>query len=275
MPKQASLFKIRGKSDGNSFFYSPNGGYQFRKINPNMSERVKTEEGFVNTRRNAAEFGAAGSCAAAICRSFYQSFRFVATKKLPGELTKLIDSLIRSNSEGVWGQRRIPLLQMPLIQQRFNMLMKNPFPQFIKNHCDTNIYWDSANDQIVGGSQLVTTAEFEQEWLAKGANGLTLLVFIMGATNPAYDSSVGKYVPCVANQQQQGVSPMSLSIDGTGGHVLLNTFRGTTTWRPFNTTAHISGMLYVFMPYRQTGTQASVLQDLCSAYWAEPKEDSE
>ena len=124
MPKQASLFKIRGKSDGNSFFYSPLGGYQFRKINPNMSERVKTEDQFINTRRNAAEFGAAGSMAGAICRAFYQSFRFVATPKMNGILTKLIDRLIRANTSGQWGQRNVMTSLMPQIQQAFNGCMK-------------------------------------------------------------------------------------------------------------------------------------------------------
>ena len=267
MPKQSSLFKVRGKMDGNSFYYSSLGGYQFRKINPNMSERVKTEDQFINTRRNAAEFGAAGSMAGAICRAFYQSFRFVSTPKLNGILTKLIDRLIRSNTSGQWGQRNVMPTLMPQIQQTFNGCMKNQMPFFIKDYLNTQIVWDASHDEVIGLTSLKTTAEFEQELQAQGATGFAFLLFIMGATNPQYMSSVGKYFPCIANMEQMGVGSGYIQIDGTGDHTILNTFQGSTSWVPQNATNQCSGLLAVYMPKKLVGTEHCVLQDLCSAYW--------
>ena len=275
MPKQSSLFKVRGKMDGNSFYYSSLGGYQFRKINPNMSERVKTEDQFINTRRNAAEFGAAGSMAGAICRAFYQSFRFVATPKMNGILTKLIDRLIRANTSGTWGQRNVMPSLMPQIQETFNGCMKNQMPELLKSYIVNHVRWDATYDQIVGDESLQTTAEFEQELLNKGATGFAFLLFCMGATNPQYMPNVGKYFPCVANLVQLGVGSGYIQIDGSGNHTIVNTFSGGTEFVPQNTISHAGGLLAVYMPIRQTGTVNTVLQDLCSAFWYPVPDQSE
>ena len=253
--------------DGNSFYYSSLGGYQFRKINPNMSDRVKNEDQFINTRRNAAEFGAAGSMAGAICRAFYQSFRFVATPKLNGELTKLIDRLIRANTSGTWGQRNVMPTLMPQIQQAFNGCMKNQMPAFIKDHLLKYIKWDASYEQAVNSTALQTTAEFEQELLAQGATGFAFLLFDMGATNPQYMSSTGKYFPCVANLMQMGVGSGYIQVDGSGGHSILSSFSGSLEFVPQNVQSHAGGLLAVYMPKRLVGLQHCVLQDLCSAYW--------
>jgi hypothetical protein len=275
MPKQSSIFKVRGKMDGNSFYYSPLGGYQFRKINPNMSERVKTEDQFINTRRNAAEFGAAGSMAGAICRAFYQSFRFVATPKMNGILTKLIDRLIRGNTSGIWGERNVMPTLMPQIEEAFNVCMKNQMPELLKSYVVNHVRWDAVNDQIVGDEVLQTTAEFEQELLNKGATGFGFLLFIMGATNPQYASVIRKYLPCSPLIEQLGVGSAYIQVDGTGNHTIVNIFAGTTGFVPQNTTNHAAGLLAVYMPTRQTGTVNTVLQDQCSAFWYPVPDQSE
>ena len=267
MPKQSSIFKVRGKMDGNSFYYSSLGGYQFRKINPNMSERVKTEDEFINTRRNAAEFGAAGSMASAICRAFYSSFRFVGTPKMCGILTKLIDRLIRANTSGQWGQRNVMPTLMPNIQEGFNNCMKNQFPNLLKTFVDQFVYWDASTDEIVNSDTLFTTAEFEQELIQKGATGFAFMVFNMGATNAIFVPALNKYIPCVANLQQIGAGSTYIQINGSGGAQVLEPFQGSLEWVPQNVQAHVGGLLYVFIPIRRVGTQDVVLQNLCSAYW--------
>lgn len=267
MPKQSSLFKVRGKMDGNSFYYSSLGGYQFRKINPNMSERVKTEDQFINTRRNAAEFGAAGSMAGAICRAFFQSFRFVGTPKLNGILTKLIDGLIRANTSGQWGQRNVMVSLMPEIQHTFNRCLKNPFPQLFKDYVDTQMQWDDANSMIKWNTTLETTTEFEQEILDMGCTGFGFLQFIMAATNPQYMSSTGKYFPCVANTIQLGVGSSYYNINGVTRITLLNARTALEEYKAQNNQSYASGILTVVLPKKLIGTEHVLMQDKCSAYW--------
>lgn len=64
MPKQSGIYQIKGKFENRSYYKPKNMSTGlFRSINQQMSERVKTEPNFANTRANAAEFGCATSWA--------------------------------------------------------------------------------------------------------------------------------------------------------------------------------------------------------------------
>ena len=66
MALQTGNIKIKGKLNGQSYFYSRDGGYQLRELNPTISTRVKTEDGYLNTRLFAREFGSCGNFASKI-----------------------------------------------------------------------------------------------------------------------------------------------------------------------------------------------------------------
>lgn len=267
MPKQSSIFKIRGKMDGNAFYYSGLGGYQFRKINPNMSSRVKTEDQFLNTRRNAAEFGAAGSMASAVCRANSYLFRYVSSNKLCGELTKLIDGLIRSNTSGTWGQRKVMASSMNQIQEMYNQFSKNQIPGFIKDFIKKHITFDNTNMQFICEANLKSTADFELDLMNKGATGVYFYAYNMVVTNCVYSSALNGYIKCVPYLESLATTRMISPLDGAGNKDIIYVSNAELEYAPQNVDHHCGGMLFTMLPFRTVGGGQTILQDLCAAYW--------
>lgn len=275
MPKQRSLIKITGVADGQSFFYTKNGGYQMRAINPTMSERVKTEEAFQNTRKCSTEFSVCGAMASAILRVLLDRWRFILTPKPTGTLTATIYKYLRASSSGPWGQRTLELQYLPYIQNEFNMLSKNEIPVFIRQWLHNNVVWDDVNDQVVIASQLKTTADLEQEYIAKGATGLRVNLYVLGCTTPFFSTSMGKYFPPQSKFYQIPTFPQAVDITGTQEHILAITSQTPSEIVPQNATGQIAGMLVVFLPYKKVNGVENTLQHLCSAYWKSLQDASE
>lgn len=105
MAKQQGIYKTSGVVDDLAYYYSRNGGWLKRKINPNFGEWVKTRDEFANTRKNAAEFSAAGQTASALVRGITQRWRFITTPKLTGDATTVCIAGQRLNTSGTWGER--------------------------------------------------------------------------------------------------------------------------------------------------------------------------
>lgn len=126
MPKQSGVHILRGKLN-NECYYTMKGhpGGFVRRINQNMSQRVKTEPGFEQTRKYASEFGYAGALAS---KSFYAVPGItydLHRKSAQGELTKYILGDLTNHSQGEFGKRFLRGLdwQQPLID-KINSLSK-------------------------------------------------------------------------------------------------------------------------------------------------------
>ena len=267
MAKQDSLIKIIGKMDDRSFYHTRNGGYQVRKINPNMSERVKTEETFLNTRHNAAEFGAAGSTAAASMRLMENKYQYILTPKMVGLLTKHIYRLSQTDTAHTWGQRSLPAPYFSSVQAKFNNLLKNPMPGLISHFMEQGIYYSLLGQTIVVPNTLTTTITFEQYWMSKGADGCYLSKYCYQVNPASWDTDLQQFA--LAECQIEDISAGSSFVDFTGesGHTLIVAGTITPSVVPYNAHSRMSGLLIVFQPYKKVGGDRQILSALCSAYW--------
>lgn len=108
MAKQSGIHQLRGKVGEHSYYRQT--GIQsglVRSINQGMSSRVKTEEAFVNTRLNNAEFGQAGRLASIIAKYIVPKFRPMVLPFSQSKMAKVILELIKQDSTAPWGQRNI------------------------------------------------------------------------------------------------------------------------------------------------------------------------
>lgn len=108
MPIQAGTYKVRGKMENRSY-YKPKYSEQHlvRSINQQMSQRVKTEPRFANTRKCAAEFGVATGMSGEIFETLRSYGAKITNQTLSNKLTQRLLSDVRKDTEHVFGQRTL------------------------------------------------------------------------------------------------------------------------------------------------------------------------
>lgn len=108
MPIQAGTYKVRGKMENRSYYkpkYSAN--HLVRSINQQMSERVKTEPGFANTRANAAEFGVATGMSIELYRILSECRVNITNQTLRSKLGSNLFGFVRNDNANPSGQRTL------------------------------------------------------------------------------------------------------------------------------------------------------------------------
>lgn len=263
MAKQSSIFKLRGKADGQSFYYSKNGEYLTRKINPGMSSRVKTAEEYANTRLNNAEFGAAGACAGAMVKAVSSRWRYILNSIATGMLVKGIKKAIGNDTTHPWGTRGVLLADMPAIQALYNQFSKNEMPQQIVDFVNAKITSAGNGNALTISDDLEMNAETVEYLTSRGATGFILDVYCFGVSAPSYNAAAEEYAP---------VFPVIARFDGSAGAaqedaLMLGGHVYPSIPAVQNVDSAFGGVLVIFKPTKKVSDKAHVLQQHCSAYW--------
>lgn len=268
MAKQKGLHKLAGKVDEQSYYYSKNGGYQSRKINPGIGERVKNDPAYSNTRLNNAEFGAAGACAGAMIREVSKRWRYILNSIATGLMVKEIKSLMELDTTSPWGQRTVKQTDMPTIQEKYNQFSKNQMPElivaFVENHCTYN----ASTHKVVFGDADVTDLELNEDFVnyleSIGARGVQVSIYSFATIAPQFDSMSRRYLPTASSLEFLISGNAS---DPEGGDVLISGTSVDCQVSPINSATAISGLLVICEPLKIVGNDSYVLQQHCSAYW--------
>ena len=274
MAKQIGVHKLHGKVDDQSYYYSKNGGYQSRKINPGMSAAVKNSAAYANTRLNNAEFGACGACAGAMIRPITQRWRFILDSIATGKLVKAMKEAMAQDNTSAWGKRLIPQAQMAIIQDAFNAFSKNQVPSEIKSAIGDAVYYNSATQTIVVDDGVFLSPDMVQEYIAKGASGMAVKAFAFTVTAPTISVSGEGYArPYSLLVELSSVENTEDFVSG-GNCELLSDGMQTNAPAILNDTSHFGGILVIMLPYKKVGTNVYTLQELCSAVWVPAKAGS-
>lgn len=271
MAKQTSLIKINGKADGQSFYTSKNGGALMRSINPGMGQRVKDAKEYINTRKNNAEFGAAGNLAGAIVKPISLRWRFILDSIGTGKLVKAIKAAMVEDTVSPWGGRVVPLASMPHIQDVFNSLSKNEMPQEVVDTLQNQMTFEAASSMLsITADSLMSTDTFQQ-LQDKGADFFSVKVFALTVTKPHIDLNGKDYVPAESRMVDItnlfGREHQAVAASAT----ILGNDQLDDSPAVLNEEAHLGGVLVVFLPERKVGSEYYTLQELCSAYWCPAK----
>lgn len=253
--------------DGRSYYFSRNGGYMSRAINPNMSERVKTETEFLNTRLNAAEFGCAGSTASAIVRGITERYRFIRTPKMVGELTKVIENYIREDTDHSWGNRQLPASRFADVQDKFSQLFKIPMFARYVNYFKNNTHFSTHGNVFTFETELFTTIDDEQRWIAAGANGVHIEMHAYKVLPSQHVPGGYKYNPASYDWSEVSAINSDKTITGTTTHSLITPASISITPVPQNTNVNIGGMVFLLFPYKEVNNTKQIIQSQCQALW--------
>lgn len=267
MAKQKSIFKIKGVVDGQSFFYSKLGGYQLRKINPNMSDRVKTEPAFANTRLAAQEFKGAASTASAIVRGVTSRWRFFSTPKLVGDLTKFLIAQNPLDTSHPWGQRTLTQDVMGNVQNYYNSRQKVQMPSFIQDYFDRKVTYEASTEHLVLSSQLVMTEDDQVQLMLKGATHLLVEIWGYEVVFSHYDTLLKQWIPALSRLSSIRALSSTLSLKNDEPLIIFPALTPAIEFRPTNQADRMSGVLVTYMPLKRVEGTYYTLQRLCSVYW--------
>lgn len=268
MAKQKGLHKLAGKVDDQSYYYSKNGGYQSRKINPGIGERVKSAPEYANTRLNNAEFGAAGACAGAMIREVNKRWRYILISNATGLMVKEIKALMEQDTTSPWGQRVIQLANMPSVQEKYNQFSKNQMLESIVNFLDSSFEYDETTHELSIGGEAAIDLSLGQPNLdylhSIKATGFRCSVYVFGCSAPTFVPLAHKYLPAVSSISAFASSEVE---EATISSVVISSDASMVSIPPINTQVAFGGVLVIFEPLRKVGTSVAVLQQHCSAYW--------
>lgn len=267
MAKQKSIFKIKGVVDGQSFFYSKLGGYQLRKINPNMSDRVKTEPAFENTRLAAQEFKGAASTASAIVRGVTSRWRFFTTPKLVGDLTKYIIAQNPVDTSHPWGQRTLTINVMANVQKYYNSRQKVQMPTFIQDYFERKVTYETSTQHLNMSTALTMTVDDQKQLMLKGATHLLVEVWAYEVVFSHYDAILKQWIPALSRLSSTRAISSTLSLKDTEDLIIFPAITPAIEFKPTNENDRMSGVLITFMPLKRVEGTYHTLQRLCSVYW--------
>lgn len=267
MAKQKSIFKIKGVVDGQSFFYSKLGGYQLRKINPNMSDRVKTEPAFANTRLAAQEFKGAASTASAIVRGVTSRWRFFSTPKLVGDLTKFLIAQNPLDTTHPWGQRSLKWDVMANVQNYYNSRQKVQMPSFIQEYFERKVTYETSTQHLIMSTALTMSIDDQVQLMHKGATHLLVEVWAYEVVFSHYDATLKQWIPALSRLSSQRAISSTLALKDNEDLIIFPAITPAIEFKPTNETDRLSGVLITYMPLKRIESTYHTLQRLCSVYW--------
>lgn len=250
-----------------AYYYSRNGGWLERKINPNFGEWVKTRAEFANTRKNAAEFSAAGATASALVRGITQRWRFITSPKLTGDATAVCVAGERANVLQPWGERSFAPGYFYTLQDCINRNIKKRVPNELQQWLKTNVRWDSTNDRLKVLEPLTLSAEMEQYFRSMGATGVRVELWLYRVQPSVWDSVARKWLPAASQMSDTAWAAGEHTITGAGGAPIIIAQENSVQFVPQNTQNYAGGVLMFIAPYKEVAGTKQVLQSACTAFW--------
>lgn len=252
MAKQSGLHQIRGKV-GEHSYYSQSGVSSglIRKINQGMSQRVKTDEAFANTRLNNAEFGQGCRVASCLIQHITPKFRTMLLTFAQAKAAKKVVERIKDDKTHPWGVRTYYDQDGDITALILGSLAKTNFSNLPISF--------SKPEQLGADATIEIAAQIDQYLQGIGCDGAYINVYncrpIIG------DYFHGIWGPSVARKA------VALEYDyeiGNGGSSenLSATFPAAT---PAGTNSHnVSFVLAVVLPYKTVGSTKHIMQEYCT-----------
>lgn len=256
MAKQVGIHQLRGKV-GQMKYYGMKGveGGLVQSINEGMSERVKTDAAYANTRLNNAEFGAAGSTAGAIIRSLTQKWRYLLIPFATGNAAKSVRALMQLDTTGKWGQRDLKGTEwQKILASEISALSKNE----VEDYSDlTFIAEFNSEDGLLIGVE--GGSSFTNEKLAAlGISGVQI-ISLSGVVNAsAFDNNSQAYAPAFADLKIVSASEVDF---GDGFELAENRVDIKVAAQADN---KLYGGVVIFLPYKIVNGSKYIMQEHCS-----------
>lgn len=252
MAKQSGLHQIRGKV-GEHSYYSQSGVSSglIRKINQGMSQRVKNDEAFANTRLNNAEFGQACRVASCLIQHITPKYRTMLLTFAQAKAAKKVVERIKEDTTHNWGERTYYDTTGEITSQILNSLAKTNFANFPVSFVKPS--------QHGGDATLVIDQSMDQYLTGLGCDGVSIYVYncrpVIG------DYFHGIWSPSWARSEV--AAQLGYAVGDQGGTEDVSpTFPIET---PTGTNSHnVSFVVAVILPYKTISGIDHIMQEYCT-----------
>lgn len=271
MPKQTSLIKIRGKADGNSFYFSKNGGHLVRSINADMSQRVKTDPAYMLTRANAAEFGSLAMLLGQMISVSPFRKNYVLNPIQCGLQVRRWLPFLQSQS-GYPGQRELDDDARKELWPSFNRYSKNPIPdiftQGLYPGC-IQVTNTQGNEFKINNGDGLTVDPSKTEYLRyRGVHHFVVQLSYMQTPTPYYDPATQKYKMATT---ARWINIISNTIVLDSAESYFDKTYIASLMANLRNTSIAQAIGFTFLAYKKVGSNNVLLQDLCSFACFQPE----
>lgn len=265
MAKQHTMVNLTGKVGELSYYYTRNGGFQMRRNNPNMSDRVKTEPGFQNTRLNANEFGAAAGFASVWLRNISQRWRFVLMPSVKGYLTGNARKAIEMDMVSAFGRRTIVSAAKPVFLQGVNPIFKNQLPSYASAWLNSAIKFENGEDFTLVSPALTLTPELQSNYLFVGATHIKVELWRYRYYTPVFNALSNKYIIQEPVVEQLPNTGSVLALSSSSNITAVQIGVRNTKWASVDDTGDMRPILMIIYPIKQVNGTNYILQKYVEA----------
>lgn len=258
MAKQSGLHQLRGKV-GEHSYYRQTGIVPglVRSINAALSNRVKTDAAYANTRLNNREFGQAGRLSSMLANYISPKFRPMVLPFSQSKMAKVLLEFIKLDTTAPWGGRNLTVVNSGQAQvDALNSVVKNRFEDW--------------GIQITGNEETTTvtfapTSQTLQKLLSIGATGFNLKFIASTSWIGTYSASDEKYAQSFARGNVYEENIGLGNVEDEDSYDIQYTLRPAppTGWPAFM--AGRMGVAIV-LPYRDVNGEEHTLQEHCTYF---------
>lgn len=256
MAKGQSTFRQLGKIDGRKYYQMKGvDGIVSQSINQGMSNKVKNDAAYANTRLNNVEFGGAGSTAGAITRALSQKWRYLLVPFATGKLAKDVRSIMMLDATGKWGQRGlVGTTWQAGLAEKVSQYAKNP----VEDYSDLAFTAQFSGTNGINVFTSIVSGVRNEKLEALGCTGVRVIPMVGVINAAAFDTDSGRYA---AASTEFTIGP---SVDVAFG----DNDTCSASNAAIKVTAQAANKLYagifVLLPYKEINGEKYIMQEHCS-----------
>lgn len=256
--------------DGMSYFYSKNGGYQFRTINPAMSDLVKNDPRFEMTREYGYAFGLGASFSGALLKCISNRWRYILRANTHAELTKKYDTYFKSSQGLIDGSVSHISLFYDRMMRDFNNLNKRMIPPYLSYFFPKYTEEDLNNNQLTIMRSLYLTSNDADEYKSRGADGLSIYLYTLRVGLRSTQNLPNNKVYYEGEMSSLYVTHNTVTFSNLDQYELLPASTPALDDRLSPDIETCGGILVYVAPFKTIDGQNHILQSLCNAFWYAP-----
>ena len=246
MAKQSGLHQIKGKVGEHSYYQQTGvSGGLVRRINQGMSEKVKKDEAFANTRLNNAEFGQATRIASCLGMYINPKYRPMILPFSQSKMSQSILDTIKTDSAS-WGKRNLTIDDAPAVVAALNRVSKNNADVW-----GISINYGEDRDELVANNDI-----WENQRESINADGCMVSFISASLEVGKFSDAIGKYYNSLPLGQL-----VSSDVDDD---VLQLSAANIPVPLPGNETIRILFYVVIILPYRTINNNKHILQEHCT-----------
>lgn len=199
MPKQVGTYKVKGKMEGRSYYkpkYSED--HLLRTINPQMSERVKKDPKFLNTRKCAEEFGVATGMSRELFDHLKSYGANITNQTLCNKLTQRLLSDVRHDTEHIFGQRMLNNRLWQVETRSFlNTCSRPGWGSIYPDNLSVEMQYEKTSSGVRTHFHVHIPCDEQNNTRlrAEGFKSVSYQIYAMRFYSKRYNPSTGKYYP--------------------------------------------------------------------------------